>query len=57
MKVNTKIINLIKMVYRDPEFMVETNGVKSEWKKTNSRYKARMPNVTIPIPYSNDNNI
>ena len=33
MNVDIQIIDLIKMMYKHQEFMVETNGIKSNWKK------------------------
>ena len=43
MNVDTKITNLIKMIYKDPEFMVETNGVKSEWRKQKAGIRQGCP--------------
>ena len=31
MNVDMKLINLVKMIYKQPEFMVETEGTQSQW--------------------------
>ena len=33
MNIDKKLIRLVKMLYKNPEFMVETEGKQSKWKK------------------------
>ena len=31
MSIDKKLIDLVKMVYKDPQFIVETDGIQSDW--------------------------
>ena len=43
MMINNKLINIIKMMYKNPEFMVEVDGVESGWSKQKAGIKQGCP--------------
>ena len=43
MNVDTKLINLVKMIYKQPEFMVESDGKQSNWKRQKSGIRQGCP--------------
>ena len=43
MNIDTKLINLVKMLYKQPEFMVETGGKQSKWKQQKSGIRQGCP--------------
>ena len=43
MNVDAKLINLVKMIYRCPEFMVEAEGNQSNWKQHRSGIRQGCP--------------
>ena len=43
MNINTKLINLVKMIYKQPEFIVEIEGKQSNWKPQTSGIRQGCP--------------
>ena len=41
--IDPKLINLVKIVYKDTQFMVETDGTQSEWEHQTSGIRQGCP--------------